>query len=168
MASLDELAADFDFAHFGRAPAHFDPHDVELINARLLHQLDYGAVADRLPSGATEEDWLLLRPNLERVADFGAWFEVVHGEIEPAALGHDERLLVRQAAAIAERLDWDDDPWRALAEELKAATGRKGRELFHPLRMALTGRDSGPEMAGLLSAMGKERAVARLAAAAKR
>ena len=167
-ASLDALASDFDFAHFGRAPAHFDPHDVELINARLLHQLDYGAVADRLPSSATEQDWLLLRPNLERVADFGAWFEVVHGEIEPAALGHDERLLVRQAAAIAERLDWDDDPWRALAEELKAATGRKGRELFHPLRMALTGRDSGPEMAGLLSAMGKERAVARLAAAAKR
>ena len=65
VASLDELAAGFDFAHFGRAPAHFDPKDVELLNARLLHALSYEAVADRLPAGASEEDWLLLRPNLE-------------------------------------------------------------------------------------------------------
>jgi len=167
-ASLDELARDFDFAHFGRAPAHFDPHDVELINARLLHQLDFGVVAGRLPEGATEADWLLLRPNLERLADFAEWFEVVHGDIDAPPLGHDERLVVKEAAGIAERLDWSADPWRALADELKAATGKKGRELFHPLRVALTGRDSGPEMAGLLERMGKDRAVARLAAAAKR
>src|SRR5205085_6054367 len=62
-ASLAKLAATFDFAHFGRAPAHFDPHEVELINARLLHKLDYAAVAERLPAGSKEEDWLLLRPN---------------------------------------------------------------------------------------------------------
>ena len=62
---------------FGRAPAHFDPHEVELINARLLHKLDYAAVADRLPAAASEEDWLLLRPNLERLADFADWFEVL-------------------------------------------------------------------------------------------
>ena len=167
-ASLDELARDFDFAHFGRAPAHFDPHDVELINARLLHQLDFAAVAGRLPEGATEADWLLLRPNLERLADFAGWFEVVHGDIDPPPLGHDERLVVKEAASIAERLDWSADPWRALADELKTATGKKGRELFHPLRVALTGRESGPEMAGLLERMGKDRAVARLAAAAKR
>ena len=49
VASLDELAESFDFSTFGRAPAHFDPHEVELINARLLHKLDYAAVADRLP-----------------------------------------------------------------------------------------------------------------------
>ena len=77
IASLDELADGFDFAHFGRAPAHFDPHEVELLNARLLHQLDFAAVADRLPAGATEADWLLLRANLERLADFADWFAVL-------------------------------------------------------------------------------------------
>src|SRR5438309_3128792 len=60
--SLDELARDFDFAHFGRAPAHFDPQEVVLVNSRLLHKLDHAQIADRLPKGATEEDWLLLRP----------------------------------------------------------------------------------------------------------
>ena len=168
MASLDELASDFDFAHFGRAPAHFDSHDVELLNARLLHKLGYAAVANRLPKGATEGDWLLLRPNLARLADFESWFEVLHGDIDPPELSHDERLLARDAAAAAEKLDWSAEPWRALTDELKSATGRKGRELFHPLRLALTGRESGPEMAGLVSRMGKERAVRRLEAAARR
>lgn len=168
IASLDELAHDFDFAHFGRAPAHFDPHDVELLNARLLHNLDYAAVAERLPSGAGEEDWLLLRPNLERLSDFEPWLGVLQGEVETPELAHDERLLLRDAASVAEGLDWTGEPWRALTGELKASSGRKGRELFHPLRLALTGRESGPEMAGIVARMGKDRAVQRLKAAARR
>jgi glutamyl-tRNA synthetase len=167
-ASLAELAEGFDFATFGRAPAHFDSHEVELVNARLLHKLDHGAVADRLPSGATGEDWLLLRPNLERLEDFAGWFAVLHGEIDPPDLGHEERLLVKEAAAIAEQLEWSAEPWRALTDRLKQSTGKKGRELFHPLRLALTGRESGPEMAGLLVGMGKDRAIERLTAAANR
>ena len=168
IASLDELAATFDFSTFGRAPAHFDPHEVELVNARLLHQLDFAAVADRLPPDATERDWLLLRPNLQRLSDFETWLAVLHGEIEPPELAHDERLLVKDAAAIAEDLEWSAEPWKALTAELKEASGKKGRELFHPLRLALTGRDSGPEMAGLIARMGKDRAIRRLEAAAKR
>ncbi|MES2327882.1 MAG: glutamate--tRNA ligase [Pseudomonadota bacterium] len=168
VASLGELAESFDFSTFGRAPAHFDSNEVELVNARLLHKLEYAAVADRLPDGATEQDWLLLRPNLERLSDFDAWFAVLHGEIDPPELAHEERLLVKDAAGAAERLDWGAEPWRALTEEVKSATGKKGRELFHPLRLALTGRESGPEMAGLVAAMGRDRAVRRLEAAAKR
>jgi glutamyl-tRNA synthetase len=166
VAGLDALARGFDFATFGRAPAHFDPHEVELVNARLLHSLDYAEVADRLPPGATEGDWQLLRPNLVRLGDFAAWFAVLHGEIDAPELDRDERLLVREAVPIAELLDWSADPWPALAAELKLTTGKKGRELFHPLRLALTGRESGPEMAGLVTRMGKDRAIARLAAAA--
>jgi glutamyl-tRNA synthetase len=168
VASLDELAAGFDFSTFGRAPAHFDPKEIELVNARLLHKLDYAAVADRLPKGATEQDWLLLRPNLERLSDFAGWFAVLHGEVEPPELSHEERLLVKDAATAAGQLDWAADPWRALTDEVKAATGKKGRELFHPLRLALTGRESGPEMAGLVAAMGRDKAVRRLEAAALR
>jgi glutamyl-tRNA synthetase len=168
IATLGELAETFDFSTFGRAPAHFDPHEVELVNARLLHQLDYAEVADRLPAEATEEDWLLLRPNLQRLSDFASWLEVLHGEIETPELAHDERLLMKDAVAIAETLDWSAEPWRKLTSELKESTGKKGRELFHPLRLALTRRESGPEMAGLVERMGKERALQRLAAAAKR
>ncbi|MFL6850980.1 MAG: glutamate--tRNA ligase [Sphingomicrobium sp.] len=168
VADLDQLAAGFDFAAFGRAPAHFDAKDVELVNARLLHALDFASVAERLPDDATEEDWLLLRSNLERLADFADWLPVLHGEVDPPELSHDERLLVKDAAVAAERLDWGAEPWKVLTNQLKESSGRRGRELFHPLRLALTGRDSGPEMAGMVARMGRDRAVRRLEAAAKR
>jgi len=168
VATLGELAEGFDFATFGRAPAHFDPHEVELVNARLMHALPFEAVQSRLPATATEDDWILLRPNLVRLADFPDWYAVLHGDIEPPDLSHDERQVVKEAAGAAGRLDWASEPWRALTDQVKASTGKKGRELFHPLRVALTGRESGPEMAGLVASMGKERAVRRLEAAAKR
>ena len=167
-ATLEELAKGFDFSTFGRAPAHFDPHEVELINARLLHRIDYSAVKAELPPDATEQDWLLLRPNLVRLVDFADWHAVLSGEIEPPELSHEERLLIKDAAGIAEQLDWSSEPWRNLTEELKRASGKKGRELFHPLRLAITGRESGPEMAGLVARIGQERTIKRLEAAARR
>jgi len=167
-AFADFFAAGFDFATFGRAPAHFDSPEVELVNARLLHKLDYAAVADRLPAGATEQDWLLLRPNLTRLSDFQKWYAVIDGDIDPPELSHEERLFVKDAAGVASAIDWSAEPWKALTMSLKESTGRKGRELFHPLRLALTGLDSGPEMAGLLQRIGRDRAIARLEAAGRR
>ena len=165
VASLDALAATFDFAHFGRAPAHFDPHDVELLNSKLLHHLAFADVADRLPAGASEADWLLLRGNLAHLREYADWRPVLDGEIARSELTAEDREFLRSAATIAADLDWSDSPWPQLAEALKAETGRKGRALFHPLRLALTGRESGPEMAPLLARIGKDRALERLGAA---
>ena len=167
-ASLDELAREFDFSTFGRAPAHFDPHEVELVNAKLLHRASYAEVASAISLDISKEGFDLLRGNITRLSDLEGWLAVLRGDIEPPDLAHDERLLVKDATAVAERLDWDAEPWKALTTQLMESSGKKGRELFHPLRLALTGRDSGPEMAGLLRAMGKSRAIARLEAAARR
>jgi len=167
-ASLDELAREFDFSTFGRAPAHFDPHEVELVNAKLLHRASYAEVANAISLDISKEEFDLLRGNITRLSDLEGWLAVLRGDIEPPDLAHDERLLVKDATAVAEQLDWDAEPWKALTTRLKESSGKKGRELFHPLRLALTGRDSGPEMAGLLRAMGKSRAIARLEAAARR
>ena len=166
VASLGELASSFDFSHFGRAPAHFDPHDVELLNAKLLHHLEYADVADRLPQGIGEAEWLVLRGNLSHLDDAADWVPVLHCLIAPPEVVPDDKGLILQAARVAETVDWADDPWRALTDRLKEATGRKGRALFRPLRLVLTGRESGPEMAPLLKLIGKERALERLTAAA--
>ncbi len=162
VASIGELARTFDFAHFGRAPAHFDPHDVELLNAKLLHHLDYEAVADRLPDGIGEPEWLALRGNLAHLGDATEWLAIIHGDIGSPEVVQDDKALIAEAAQVAEAVDWSGDPWHALTDQLKASTGRKGRALFHPLRKALTGRDSGPEMGPLLKLIGKERALERL------
>ena len=168
VVSVDALAGDLDFAHFGRAPAHFDLHDVELVNARLVHGLEFAQVRERLSDEASEEDWLLIRGNLTRVDEFAEWAPVLDGKLEAPELNHEERLVARQAAAAARRIDWSSEPWRQLTEATKEATGQKGRALFHPLRVAITGRESGPEMARLVERIGQDRIVQRLEAAANR
>ena len=163
---LDELAPSFDFAHFGRAPAHFDLADVELLNAKLLHQLPFEAVRDRLPGQLSEEDWLLLRGNLQHLSDASDWVEVLSGDISPPEMDAADQLFLAQAAEEAEAIAWTDDPWHALTGRLKERTGRKGKALFLPLRLALTGRASGPEMPSLVKRLGKERTLRRLRQAA--
>jgi len=164
-ASLAELAEGFDLSTFGRAPAHFDLAEVEQLNMKMLHHLDFGAVAERLPAGMTEGDWLLLRGNVDHLAELADWLPVLDGDLPPPVIAEEDRAFLAQAASIAADLDWSGEPWPALAEALKAATARKGKALFLPLRQALTGRESGPEMAPLLKRIGRDRSVARLSAA---
>jgi len=158
------LIASFDFARFGRAPARFDEAELAQLNARILHQLGFAAVAPRLPAGMGEAAWEAIRPNLATVAEAADWWGVVEGPVEAAPLEEDRAFLAR-AAELAATIDWSADPWHALTAALKAETDRKGRALFLPLRRALTGRDHGPDMAALLPLIGKDRAISRLSAA---
>ena len=165
--SLDELAEGFDFSTFGRAPAHFDLNEVEQLNAKLLHHLDYADVSDRLPAGIGEAEWLVLRGNLGHLGEAAEWLPVLGGDIDPPEVAPDDKPLLAAATEAAADLDWTDDPWHALADRLKASTGRKGRALFQPLRRALTGRDSGPEMGPLLKLIGKDMALERFRQSAR-
>jgi glutamyl-tRNA synthetase len=157
------LIESFDFATFGRAPARFDLDELAGLNAKIVHQLPFAAVADRLPAGMSEADWLALRPNLRTVAEAADWWDILHGHVQARAAEEDRPLLDAAAEALA-NLDWSADPWPQLVARLKAGTGRVGKALFHPLRLALTGRDSGPEMAVLLPLIGRDEALRRLRA----
>jgi glutamyl-tRNA synthetase len=159
------LVAAFDFATFGRAPARFDLEELKALNARIVHLLPFEAVADRLPPGMAPEDWAAIRPNLRTVAEAGDWWAILHGHVEAAAPEEDRDFLMAAAAA-AESLDWSEAPWSRLVSALKETSGRGGKALFLPLRRALTGRESGPEMAALLPLIGREETIARLRAAA--
>jgi glutamyl-tRNA synthetase len=165
LADPAPLIAGFDFATFGRAPARFDLAELETLNARIVHQLPFARVRDRLPAGMAEADWTAIRPNLKTVAEAAQWWEILHGHVEQRAADED-RAFLAAAAAAAESLDWTESPWPQLVAHLKETTGRAGKPLFHPLRRALTGRDSGPEMAALLPLIGRAETVSRLTAAA--
>lgn len=160
------LTDGFDFSTFGRAPARFDMDELASLNARILHALPFAQVKDRLPA-MSEADWKAIRPNIQRVEEAEAWWEILHGHVEARAADED-RTLLEAAVAAAETLDWAEAPWPQLVRRLKDETGRGGKGLFLPLRRALTGRDSGPEMAALLPLIGKQETLARLRAALKR
>ena len=160
-ADFAPLVAGFDFAHFGRAPARFDPAELTALNARTLHLLPYEAVATRLPSGVDAAAWQAIRPNIVTLAEAAGWWRVIEGPVD-APVDEADRPFLARAAEIAAGIAWDENGWRALTSALAAETGRKGRALFLPLRRALTGRDHGPEMAALLPLIGRERGLRRL------
>ena len=162
IADRAALVESFDFAKFGRAPARFDMAELKALNTRIVHQLGFDAVKDRLPAGMDEAGWEAVRPNLATVAEAADWWHVVEGPVPRAEFDEEDAAYLSRAAELAGAIDWGSDPWHALTGALKAETGRKGRTLFLPLRLALTGRASGPEMAALLPLIGREEAVRRL------
>ena len=162
VADMAPLIAGFDFSRFGRAPARFDEAELAQLNARILHQTPFEAVADRLPTGMGAAEWEAVRPNLNTVAASADWWQVIEGPVDAPEPAEDDRAYLAQAAEVAGQIDWAGDPWHALTAALKDATGRKGKTLFLPLRLALTGRAQGPDMAALLPLIGRERTIARL------
>ena len=161
IADAGPLIDGFDFARFGRAPARFDEAELAALNAKIVHRLDFAAVADRLPAGMGATEWEAVQPNLSTVADAATWWQVIAGPITLPISPEDADYLVA-AAKVAATIDWSADPWHALTAALKADTGRTGKALFLPLRRALTGLDHGPDMAALLPLIGRDRAIARL------
>ena len=161
VADLAALVAGFDLAQFGRAPARFDPADLAALSARTVHLLPHAAVRDRLPAAMGEAAWAAVRGNCATVADAPQWQAVIDGPVT-VAIADVDRGFIDQARAVLAGLAWDDAVWAAWTGALKAATGRRGRALFAPLRRALTGHEHGPEMAALLPLIGREAALTRL------
>jgi glutamyl-tRNA synthetase len=167
VADMDVLIESIDFARFGRAPARFDMEELRALNARTIHQMPFASVRARLPDGMSEALWLAVRPNLATVSEAAAWLQVIEHDVDLPAIDPADRDYLAAAAKAAGAISWDEDPWHALTGVLKDQTGRKGRSLFLPLRVALTGQEHGPDMKALLPLIGRDRTVARLNAAAQ-
>ncbi|MEF3365843.1 glutamate--tRNA ligase [Methylocystis sp. 9N] len=162
--SLGELGKSFELSHVSRNPARFDPADLATLTHRTLALFEYEDVRERLEAltivgRKAEPLWRAARGNLSRFDDILTWWRVVESEIEP--MREDESFL-KDAAQLLPAEPWDEATWAAWTSDVKIATGRKGKALFHPLRLALTGHEAGPELAALLPLIGRAKALARL------
>jgi glutamyl-tRNA synthetase len=156
------LAEKLDFAKISTAPGRFDVAELKTLNGKLLHMLEYADVAQRLRElgvAGGEDFWNAVRGNLEVLGDARLWWVVVAGDIAPVI--EDSKMTVAAAAELPPE-PWSENTWSEWTAAVKSRTGAKGRALFHPLRLALTGRESGPELKTLLPLIGRERALARL------
>jgi glutamyl-tRNA synthetase len=159
-ADYAELVAGFDFHKLSRAPSRFDEVELKHLNARLLHQLPWESVKDRLP-GETEAFWLAIRGNIETLNDSMVWEKIVRNGVsfsgDPA-----EAPFLKEAASLLPPEPWDQTTWKNWTDAVKSASGRKGKSLFMPLRLAITGLDHGPELQALLPLIGRAKVLERL------
>jgi len=168
-SSLEALAETFDPASSSKSAAKFDPSELDVLNKQIVHELPYAAVAERLAAAGidtsdsrAEAFWTVIRANVEKVRDAGAWWKIVtEGPADDARLEGEDLDYARKAFDLLPDGEVDASTWSTWTSAAKEATGRKGKGLFMPLRIALTGRQSGPEIADLLPLLGREGILAR-------
>lgn len=161
--STRELAKDFQLANV--ATSQFDVKQMLALNRQALGKLDFATVVDRLPSGSTEAFWLAVRGSLDLLKEARGWWDVVAGTIVPPVI-EGARGLLLTASSLLPAEPWGDVVWSDWIAELERATGLAGDALLVPLRLALTGEDSGPKLSALLPLIGRARAAGRLQIAA--
>ena len=160
--SMDSLAGEFAFEKIGRAPAHFDVVALQALNAKFLHTLPFEMVASRLVAlgiGGGAAFWDTARLNLTKLSDAAGLWRMVAGPVTPVL---EDASLAKKALGLLPSEPWDENTWSAWTQLLSSETGTKGRALFHPLRLALTGADHGPELKKLLPLIGRAKVEARL------
>ena len=162
---IADLAARYTVGHTSRSAARFDMRQLLSLNRRVMHALPFEAVSARLPEAATPEFWSVVRGNVDMLGEGRHWWEVVGGSIVPPPL-EGESAFLTQALDLLPEEPWSVETWSAWTQALREASGRKGRALFHPLRLALTGEEKGPELRDLLPLIGRDRTAGRLRMAA--
>ncbi len=154
-----ELIDGFRLSHFGPAPTKFDADDLRPLTRQYLAALPFEKVKERIaeagvPDALAPQFWAAVHGNLQTVDEIGAWWAVLRDGAVPAVADED-RAFVADAFALLPEPPYDAGTWAAWTEAVKAATGRKGKALFMPLRRAVTGRERGPEMADVMALMQK-------------
>jgi len=165
--NMKTLAEHFDLSAITKSAAKFDPAELDTLNRTLLHEMTFEQAKDRLEDlGIKGEEaepfWLTIRKNLDRFAEVSHWWQLVRGDLsEKPNLSDDDIEFVRQAFDFMPQEPWNNQTWKIWTERIKEATGRKGKSLFLPLRLALTGQAHGPEMADLLVLIGRQKTLDR-------
>ena len=166
--SMEKLANQFEISSFSKSPTIYQPEDLERLNHKLLISLDFDEVKDRLKEidaeYIDENFWLSVRPNLQKLRDVKDWWEICHKTPNVENLNLDKDYL-KQAAELLPQGEITKDSWSIWTKEITNITGKKGKVLFLPLRLALTGRESGPEIAGVLPLIDREEIIKRLTSA---
>lgn len=163
VADLTELAASFDLGTISRNPPKVDMEELKRLNGKILHQTPFVEVEFRLHQlglhEVHEDFWLAVRGELQVLSDAKAWWDIVTGQVEGKI---DDAEFTATAASLLPAEPWDGATWSAWTAQVKEKTGKGGKNLFMPLRLALTGREHGPDLRELLPIIGRERTLNRL------
>ncbi|MAF97401.1 MAG: glutamate--tRNA ligase [Micavibrio sp.] len=160
---IKTLIESFDFSKFSRGTPKFDTEELLRLNSKIIHETAYSEIKPRLDevglNDLDEDFWDIVRANISKFSEIKSWWYVAKGPVSPVI---EDAEFIDQAAKLLPSEPWSKDTWSEWTSAVKQETGRKGKQLFMPLRQALTGMDHGPELADLLLLIGPDKAKERL------
>jgi glutamyl-tRNA synthetase len=153
-ANIAEIVDGFDISKFGSAPTKFDVDDLKPLTARYLATLDHTAVAARIADAGVPVDlaapfWDVVKDNIATLDDLPTWWALFRDGATPM-IADDDKDFIAQAFDMLGDPPYAADTWSTWTSAVKDASGRKGKQLFMPLRHAVTGLQRGPEMADVM------------------
>lgn len=163
--TLEELIADFDLNAFGCAPTNYDFQDLLRTNKKIVAHLSYDEIKGRLVELGIEvsaDFWNIARENISKLNEVKDWQDICHKQVKPCIVA-DNKDFLDYIATLLPQGDWDGETWSVWINKIKVAyPDRRGPSLFMPIRQALTGKESGPELKDLLPFIGREKVIGRL------
>ncbi len=164
--NFDELVANFDFSNFSKSSTNYDLSELVNINQKLLQILDFEEIKPRLQeiglkSKINAEFWQIMRQNIVFLPEIAKWHKICYEKMSFVILPKDQDFL-KKAADLLPQDTKSEDCWHKWLELIKQNCDRKGRDLFMPIRMALSGEEHGPELKYLINFIDRDEILERL------
>lgn len=160
--SLNDIADRINLNQVARAPARFSMNQLSKLNSDILSQLDNKIISERLSIkniNFDEKIWNVIKSNIENLSEYEKWDKIIKGSIKTDNLDSDYMKL---AESLLPPEPWDEDTWGKWISSIKEISDKKGKDLFLPLRMAITGQSYGPELKNIILLMGYDKIKYRL------
>ena len=161
--SLNLLAQKFEITSLGRAPARYSNDQLYKLNSELLSNYDFEKIISLLGDDKGSfniEFWDCIKQNISNISEVLEWIRVIDDPININTDIDYEYLNIAQDLLPNE--PWNTETWDQWILKIKEKTQRKGKDLFMPIRLALTGKTKGPELNKLILLMGYNKVMERL------
>jgi glutamyl-tRNA synthetase len=156
---LEDLVEHFSFEKMSLSAPKFNLEDVKTLTKKIISEKTFGEVKGELQElnleNISEEFWDAIKENLSSVKESAFWHHILFNEIN--MLKEDENFVKQMLQTLTSPLNFDE--W---ISSLKQVSARKGRDLFHPIRIVLTGLEDGPELRRIVNLLGYERLKERI------
>jgi glutamyl-tRNA synthetase len=160
--SLNDIADRINLNQVARAPARFSMNQLSKLNSDILSQLDNKIISERLSIknvNFDEKIWNVIKSNIKNLSEYEKWDKIIKGSIKTDNLDSD---FMKLAESLLPHEPWDEDTWGKWISSIKEVSDKKGKDLFLPLRMAITGQNYGPELKNIILLMGYDKIKYRL------
>ncbi len=155
--SLEDLIEEFSFEKMSLSSPKFNVRDVELLTKKVISEKSFDEIKSKILTQISEEFWETIKGNINTLKEIDFWYEIFYKNISKCVENIEENYLHQMLETLSPTVDFDD--W---ISRLKKVSGKKGRDLFHPIRMVLTNQERGPELRKIFELLGYEKIKKRI------
>jgi len=163
----EDLVKDFALENFSKSATNYDINELKLINQKLIQSLEFSEVKDRIKNLGIQDEtfatkfWECISPNISFFNECKEWLEIINGNFKHKHNEQDQDFL-KEISKILPEDTTQENCWQDWIAGIKKISDRKGKNLFMPIRLALTGKEHGPELKLIINLISREKILERL------